>query len=149
MGEKRCRKCGEVKPLSEFHFCAANKTDGRKGRCKACAADAQRDRHARDPDRRRWTVVLHRYGITKADFDALYDAQDGACALCGKTDGAAREAVGERYWLHIDHDHETGRVRGLLCFACNNGLGFFSTPELLARADEYLRRTRLVAVDAA
>lgn len=73
-----------------------------------------------------------KYGITLEEFDALLEAQGGVCAIC---DG------GPRPWpnLVVDHDHSTGRIRGLLCHPCNAGLGQFNdNPERLARALEYM-----------
>ncbi|GGK67020.1 hypothetical protein Ppa06_23700 [Planomonospora parontospora subsp. parontospora] len=58
--------------------------------------------------------LRHRYGITEAEADRMHAEQGGLCAIC-------REGEAE----HVDHCHETGRVRGLLCFNCNNGLGHF------------------------
>ena len=56
------------------------------------------------------------YGITIADYNAMLEEQRGCCALCGKP-------VGEK--LAVDHDHTTGRVRGLLCILCNSLLGWY------------------------
>ncbi len=80
---------------------------------------------------------LARYGVTQEAFDAMVVSQSGACAICGSVpDGAGKLAV-----LHVDHCHDTGRVRGLLCHWCNTGLGSFrDRPELLARAAGYLAR---------
>ncbi len=55
------------------------------------------------------------YGITRGDFQKLRDSQNGQCAICGRENGA----------MFVDHDHETGHVRGLLCDACNSALGIF------------------------
>jgi hypothetical protein len=79
---------------------------------------------------------LRRYGITPEQYDALLEAQDGRCAICGETP-SGRQAAGR---LHVDHCHETGRIRGLLCVRCNPGIGHFREREdLLLRAVEYLR----------
>lgn len=75
------------------------------------------------------------YGITAEEYDALYRWQGGRCAICRRATGAARR-------LAVDHNHETGEVRGLLCKPCNRyGLGMFArdNPEVLDRAAEYLR----------
>jgi hypothetical protein len=72
------------------------------------------------------------YGITNEQFDALVIEQGGLCWICRD----------EMHTPHIDHDHETGRVRGLLCYRCNNGLGLFrDNPIALARAILYLLRS--------
>ena len=72
--------------------------------------------------------LRRRYGMTSAEVDALIAAQGGMCAIC-------LVAPAE----HVDHDHETGKVRGVLCFNCNGGLGQFKDDcDLLSRAFEYL-----------
>ncbi len=73
-----------------------------------------------------------RYGITEADFDRILEEQDGACAIC--------RTLFEDKKPCIDHDHETGEVRGLLCYSCNSGIGQLrDDPELLAKAIRYLK----------
>ena len=75
-----------------------------------------------------------KYGMTPEDYNAMLLAQGGGCAIC-----AAPEPDGQS--LHVDHDHATGAVRGLLCFNCNAGLGKFGERvELLDAAASYLRR---------
>lgn len=72
------------------------------------------------------------YGLTPDQYQAMWDEQQGDCAICGDSmEGEAR--------CHIDHNHTTGLARGLLCSRCNPGLGHFrDDPELLARAVDYL-----------
>lgn len=75
------------------------------------------------------------YGLTREEFDLLH-AQHNACAICGKYDWGGKHAK-----PHVDHDHITGKVRGLLCSPCNQGLGmFFDSPGVLRRAAAYLER---------
>jgi hypothetical protein len=73
--------------------------------------------------------LRRRYGITSADVDTLIEAQGGTCAVCpGKPE-------------HVDHDHETGRVRGILCFNCNQALGNVrDNPTVLKGLIDYLHR---------
>lgn len=74
------------------------------------------------------------YGISRDEFDAMLTAQGGGCAICGSS---MRDVSRNR--LCVDHCHDTGRVRGLLCGHCNRGLGFFQdSPELLEKAKRYL-----------
>jgi hypothetical protein len=74
-----------------------------------------------------------RYGLTREEFDQLR-AQHNACAICGKYDWGPKGP-------QVDHDHETGRVRGILCLSCNNGLGRFKDqPGVLRRAAIYLEQ---------
>lgn len=73
------------------------------------------------------------YGITKEQYEALYEAQGGVCYICQRATGRTRK-------LSVDHDHSTGYVRGLLCRTCNNILGHFRDDEHAAlRAFEYLQ----------
>ena len=70
--------------------------------------------------------------MTLEEYEAMLAEQEGGCAICGRppTDEIA---------LHVDHDHASGRVRGLLCFRCNNALGDFEeSPVLLDAASEYV-----------
>jgi hypothetical protein len=76
------------------------------------------------------------YGLSADEVDAMLASQGGGCAICGRLP----DRLGS---LHLDHDHATGTLRGLLCVDCNHGLGKFRDDvELLAAAIEYLRRTR-------
>jgi len=75
-----------------------------------------------------------KYGLKKGDYERLWGLQEGGCALC-------RKPLVEKH-THIDHCHETGRVRGLLCRPCNAGLGMFhDNPDELRRAIAYLEKT--------
>lgn len=84
---------------------------------------------------RRYQLSL--YGLDEDKYQRLASGQNQRCAICGKTAGAWISNGGK---LVVDHDHSTGRVRGLLCPYCNRALGqFFDNPEVLMRAREYLR----------
>lgn len=75
------------------------------------------------------------YGITLLEFEILLELQGGGCALCGTTD---QRGLGTH---HVDHDHETGKVRGILCHDCNTGIGSLGDdPARLRAAAEYLER---------
>ena len=76
-----------------------------------------------------------RYGITIEEYESLVALQGNKCAICGRVGGEGRGKV-----LHIDHNHKTGVVRGLLCKSCNQGIGLIGeVPELLEAAARYLR----------
>ena len=81
---------------------------------------------------------MQKYGITRADYDAMLAAQGGGCAVCGATaddPSRPRDRV-----LHVDHDHVTGKVRGLLCNQHNRAIGLFGDDAaLMERAAAYLR----------
>jgi Recombination endonuclease VII len=81
--------------------------------------------------------TLRRYGLTRADYDQMLAAQHGRCAVC-----RSKTPKGPGRW-HIDHDHITGQVRGLLCNNCNRGIGYFSDdPEVIKAAARYVTRHR-------
>lgn len=88
-----------------------------------------------DPEYRRVWRLGNKYGITADEYTRMVAAQGGGCAICGATE------CDDGRRLHVDHCHETGKVRGLLCAACNHGLGKFrDSPLLLRRAVEYLEK---------
>jgi hypothetical protein len=150
----------------------AGMRDGRRNECKPCNLAAKRERYARDPAKhiskvKRWqqdnaeslnayrreynarperkralrdAYYRRTFGISADDFDALLAEQGGGCAICGCV--PEREAS-----LHVDHDHLSGEIRGILCIGCNQGLGQFrDDPDLLERAAGYVRRGRAMAV---
>lgn len=115
-GNKLRRTRGEVKPHSEWHR-DATASGGLSTRCKACRAVQSRQDHPR-----------RQYGITEAERDELVASQGGVCCIC-------LAAVSE----HVDHCHQTGRVRGLRCFSCNAALGQFKDrPDVIRRAATYV-----------
>jgi hypothetical protein len=78
------------------------------------------------------------FGITLVQYNFLYEEQGGLCKICR----ASVDVFGgkSKVYLHVDHDHETGKVRGLLCLGCNAGLGYFKDdPKRLELAAVYLR----------
>lgn len=80
-------------------------------------------------------ALRRKYGMTLEEYDAILAAQGGVCAICG----GPPVGPGGRY--HVDHDHVSGSVRGLLCGTCNTGLGQFKdSSELLSKAVAYLKR---------
>lgn len=83
-------------------------------RCATCHRG--RKKAARQAAHGRW--ILKTYGITSEQYEALYEAQGGACYICQRAKGITKK-------LSVDHDHATGYVRGLLCTTCNKILGHF------------------------
>lgn len=84
-----------------------------------------------------WDSTFARFKISADDFKKLHDAQQGKCAICCR-EGAGRKTSKR---MSVDHCHETGVVRGLLCNRCNLGLGHFQdNVEALTAAVEYLQR---------
>ena len=160
---KVCKKCGRTLPLEDFYR-AAGTRDGHRGECKACNAAAKkqwyeahreqviakvkdwqqmnsdrlnayrRERRTRPEVKAKDRAghLRRKFGITPETYDEMLAAQGGVCAICERPprDGTS---------LHVDHEHGTGRVRGLLCFRCNNALGDFEDDAvLLLRAADYV-----------
>ncbi|MFF0426194.1 endonuclease VII domain-containing protein [Streptomyces sp. NPDC004520] len=115
-GHKRCPQRGEVKPHSDWEPNRSS-SDGWSSYCRECRAQ-----------RNRASYFKRKYGITEAERDQMIAAQGGVCVIC-------REGPAE----HVDHDHRTGKVRGVLCFSCNAALGQFKDrPDAIRRAAAYV-----------
>lgn len=99
--------------------------------------------HDRKARRRQYLRSLKtEYGLPKTDFLRMYREQKGRCKICVTRIRTAKTA-GDLATLHVDHDHRTGKVRGLLCPKCNHGLGKFQdSPALLAKALRYVCEAR-------
>jgi hypothetical protein len=81
-------------------------------------------------DASRWTRRRAKYDLSREEYQALKASQDGKCVICGETPD---------HDLRVDHDHNTGTVRALLCTNCNSGLGMFQeAPERLRQAASYI-----------
>lgn len=95
----------------------------------------------------RWRHLSSRYGLKPADFDRMLTEQGGACSICSvNLDGSGYE----RNAPNVDHDHETGQVRALLCRPCNIALGHLrDDPEIVRSALDYLVRWKGVQQGAA
>ncbi len=99
-------------------------------------ADDYRRRNPRKDQKRDYTL-RHRYGIGTDDYERLLVVQDGRCAVCGRIE-TARHNNGQIRRLAVDHDHESGEIRGLLCSRCNRRIGaVVDDPDWLRRAIEY------------
>lgn len=134
---RRCSKCGIEKDLSEF---PNNKTKalGKDYQCKECAARFQQNYYMENKDRlleqnaiwqrknpesKRKHVLKSQYGLAIEEYERMYEAQNGLCAICGQAETTIDPRTKKIRKLAIDHDHETGNVRGLLCSNCNKGIG--------------------------
>ncbi|WP_184331858.1 endonuclease VII domain-containing protein [Rhizobium phaseoli] len=92
----------------------------------------------RDPLAKRDGRLRTQFGIGSEEYDTLLAKQGGGCAICGE-----RNADSRGHRLHVDHCHDTGAVRGILCSSCNIGLGKFKdSVSRLDRAIEYLLESR-------
>lgn len=148
--DKRCGKCKVVKPVGEFQRNRRN-SDGLQANCRACMKEINRDWYERNKPKmaglsRAWAAknpekakaigrrsnLKRQYGLTSEDYDRLLESQGGKCAGCGDCSDAAV--------LHVDHDHETGEVRGLLCGPCNRTIGMaMDRPDRLIGLTRYLQ----------
>jgi len=127
---KRCPHCGLTKPLEEFPR-NRNSKDGRHAYCKPCHNARTAETRQRLYGGGRHYHLKRRYGIGADDFDRMVADQGGVCLICERPDPE-----------HVDHDHVTGKVRGILCFNCNGGLGQFKDDiDALLAAAAYLERT--------
>lgn len=134
---KICSKCDRDLPYSAF---------GKNGRglrpdCRDChnknweyykqiAQPLQRDNH-----------IKRSYGLTREEYQSLFDKQQGLCASCGLPQAVSH--YGKMLPLAVDHDHKTGEVRGLLCISCNRALGYlFDDPERIEALLRYARSNR-------
>lgn len=128
-GEERARLRREAPPRTCECGAPVMHRTGRPV-CEACRID-DRDRSYRAEYM--LVYVLRQHGLTRADYDRMLEAQHGCCAICG-----SGRPLGRGRW-HIDHDHATGRVRGLLCNNCNRGIGYFGDdPDTIRAAADYL-----------
>jgi len=75
----------------------------------------------------RWTELIRKYGVDRRMYEAMYFDQDGTCLICEKREARV-----------VDHCHETGKVRGLLCVSCNFNLGWLESGNILNQATAYL-----------
>jgi hypothetical protein len=123
----RCPKCGETKPEEDFPRNRSSRT-GRQAYCKPCWNSAVRDYKSKKHGSERSFLFKYRYGIDERRVRHYESGQLGLCAVC-------RNAPSQ----HVDHDHRTKAIRGLLCFTCNNALGKFDDdPDLIESAVRYL-----------
>jgi hypothetical protein len=158
---KACTKCKEVKVFTDFYKSRSN--SGYRSWCKQCTLNRDKERYHTDEEyklsktvkvRHKWNTdpeawskrqltvrkshLKRHYDMTLEQYQELFDSQQGCCAICGEHHTNVPHSQ-----LMVDHCHETGRVRQLLCDLCNTALGKFKDkPELLDKAAAYLRKHR-------
>ncbi len=155
--KKICSKCGIEKEVSDFYKETA-KRDGLSSLCKACDKSRLKRYYKDNKEKidmrniefhrknvhieeyqvkRYYTYIKRKYNITASDYNDMFIEQGGRCAICGKHQSEFPSR------LAIDHCHKTDKVRGLLCNACNIGIGVFDeTPQIMKNAIKYLETTR-------
>ena len=135
---KTCNTCNETKELTEYHKAKVNK-DGHENRCKACKQAWQSDPAQRAARARRsWKYSIKvNYGMTPEDYYKMVEEQGNKCAACDTPWEELVNHVWER-WC-VDHNHNTGEVRGLLCNGCNAAAGHAQDdPKILRGIANYL-----------
>ena len=143
---KKCSKCNELKPVEEFNLNKLKK-DGRQHYCRPCQSAKDKESkerlqntpcsvcktaprvkgQTRCSDCKKASMAKSRYGIDREQYEEIF--ADPACACCGRTP----EEIGGKNPMHIDHCHEGGQFRGLLCRYCNNAIGMLQEDVTRAR----------------
>jgi Recombination endonuclease VII len=159
-----CLECEIEKPESEFFRDNRKKYGARiQAKCKVCVQRRavtsrlsnlerfrkwERDsKSRRSPEKKeaarlrtRHYTLKYNFGMTIDDLSTMLSAQNGECAVCEDSIVVSVSGKGSRTVACVDHDHETGKVRGLLCHSCNTALGLFKDDKiLLLKAFEYLK----------
>ena len=152
---KTCTKCNIEKELTEFHKRKTSKV-GYKPQCKSCRKEEMATRYKSNKEHilekvRKWKAnnrekhlqynreynLLKKYNLTMDDYNKILDSQKGCCAICG----TQKLGYGHSR-LCVDHCHTTGKIRGLLCNACNIALGKFEDKkQRLLNAIHYLEES--------
>lgn len=147
MEKRKCTCCGVEKELATCFYKQSKKRQHRAGgylkQCKSCVLEKNRRAHAKPENKQKiWENKLqYRYGITKSDYDYLFKIQNGCCAIC-RTNNPSSKSKKHKYFS-VDHCHQTGNIRGLLCASCNSAIGLLGDcPKTIAKAFLYLSCTQ-------
>lgn len=144
---KHCKKCDTTKVLTEFYN-DKKSSDGKSFYCKQCLKARASAWYKSNPERakeqskkrvanggHRSSQIKRKYNFTQEQYDDMLIKQNGVCLICG-TDTPGRNDKN----FHIDHDHDTDRVRGLLCSNCNRAIGLLGDLSVNAyAAGDYLK----------
>lgn len=123
-GYKKCSKCG-IDRKADCYYKAKNTKDGYYSQCEKC---------------HRSSYYQRKYGIDADIYDSMIKTQNYSCAICKTTEPQSFGINKDKNLFHVDHDHQTGKIRGLLCFKCNTSLGGFKDKiEFLENAILYLK----------
>jgi hypothetical protein len=138
-GTKRCSRCRETKPASQFYSRRETKS-GLTSACIECsrAHDKKRENTPNRKATRKWAAIKWFHGLTRQEWQAALEAQNFRCAICE----TAFDVTGKSMFNPcIDHDHDTDKIRGLLCRRCNQGIGLLQDSGNVAeKAALYLKR---------
>lgn len=136
---KKCKKCKEIKDLDQFYKRSDTK-DKLQSWCKKCDNSNRLHRRRHSPELRQIDnmqrmnrLLFQKYGITRDQYNDLFNKQNGKCAICGREQKELNSA------LAVDHCHKTGKVRGLLCGNCNASLGLlFESLQTIENLKQYV-----------
>jgi len=148
---KTCTKCGVEQSLDNFSI-RNNRKSGRASQCKACYNRESKDREYGKnrtycPDKRRASLLRERYNMTVDDYDLMLELQDHSCKCCGLHKDNHYKGK-NKIPLYVDHRHDTGQIRGLLCGACNVGIGLLGdSVEGVRKALDYLESSQINFID--
>jgi hypothetical protein len=138
---KTCKICKKEKSLNEFYETKRNGVAyGYHGKCKECYVKKQQENY--DPLKKRNENLKRCYGITLNEYNEMLEKQNGKCAICGTTETKGRKSGrgGGADVFAVDHCHDTGDVRGLLCHSCNRAMGLLGdNTQTLQSMIEYLQ----------
>lgn len=151
MKTRICKRCEIGRPIVDFHV-AKGCHDDRRPVCKFCIRKYQKKRYptvakvrcakqreynARNPLANRRGNLMKSYGITLEQYNIMFESQGGVCLICGCPEIIKRK--GKIKNLAVDHNHITGKVRGLLCQKCNQALGLLNeNPVVIKSLLEYI-----------
>ena len=128
---KQCSKCNQTKSLSDFYIIP--KSGNPHGSCKECFKKKSKESAQRlGRDHRKNYALQWHYGIGLETYKEMLEEQEGKC-VCGSTTGRSNAEA-----LHVDHDHNTGLIRGLLCHRCNRAIGLVDDPRSLRALADYI-----------
>jgi hypothetical protein len=151
-GHRTCKVCGEIKPKNQFapqgYQCRQCRTKRQRAYYAALPPKTAEERKKAVETTRRWRErnlevvreksriahIKRKFGLSAEEYDRMLQEQNGVCAICGMKCKTG-------FNLAVDHNHDTGKIRGLLCKNCNTALGLLKeNPENMLKAIEYLRQ---------
>lgn len=128
-GNKVCTRCTLLKPVTEFPSRGASKGHSLNSRCRSCRTEIARE-----------AKYYKKYGITWEQYQKMLSDQDNKCLACSREADRGRGPWSSRPSLVLDHNHKTGRARGLVCNRCNWALGVLENSKLMKQLKRYLRK---------
>jgi hypothetical protein len=130
---KVCSKCEKEKPLSDYYKRSDKFGSGIQSHCKQCIRENRALYVLNNYEKIKSLELKRSFGITLKEYNHMFAEQNGCCKIC------ERHATEFKKMLAVDHDHDTGKIRALLCEHCNHGLGKFrDSADLLEKAKQYL-----------